>query len=72
MEWLKKILEQAKVNEEGKIDIDAVMKLVNAEFPKHAVPKETTTVRLRNSKQLTTRSEISKSRTRVMRISKAR
>ena len=40
MEWLKKILEQAKVNEEGKIDIDAVMKLVNAEFPKHAVPKE--------------------------------
>ena len=38
--WLKKILEQAKVNEEGKIDIDAVMKLVNAEFPKHAVPKE--------------------------------
>lgn len=32
MEWLKKILEQAKVSEEGKIDIDAVMKLVNAEI----------------------------------------
>lgn len=40
MEWLKKILEQAKVSEEGKIDIDAIMKEVNTEFPKRAVPKK--------------------------------
>lgn len=40
MEWLKKILEQAKVSEEGKLDIDAVMKSINAEFPKYAVPKD--------------------------------
>lgn len=39
MEWLKKILEQAKVSEEGTLDIDAVMKEVNTEFPKYAVPK---------------------------------
>ncbi len=38
MEWIKKILEQAKV-EENKIDIESVIKAVNAEFPKHAVTK---------------------------------
>ena len=38
MEWLKTILEKA-VYVDGKIDMDATMKLVNAEFPKHAVPK---------------------------------
>lgn len=40
MEWLKKILEQAKVSEEGTLDIDAVMKSINTEFPKYAVPKD--------------------------------
>ena len=39
MEWIKKILEQAKV-EENKIDIESVIKSINTEFPKHAVPKE--------------------------------
>lgn len=38
MEWLKTILEQAKV-ENGKLDIDGVMSTVNSEFPKYAVPK---------------------------------
>jgi len=38
MEWLGKIIENAKV-EDGKIDIDGVMKEINAEFPKNAVPK---------------------------------
>lgn len=38
MEWLRKIIENAKV-EDGKIDIDAVMKEINMEFPKNAVPK---------------------------------
>lgn len=38
MEWLRKIIETAKI-EDGKIDIEAVMKQVNAEFPKNAVPK---------------------------------
>ncbi len=40
MEWLKKILEGATITE-GKLDIEAVMKQVNVEFPKNAVPKET-------------------------------
>lgn len=40
MEWLKQILEGAKI-EDGKLDITAVMETVNKEFPKHAVPKET-------------------------------
>lgn len=38
MEWLKAILEKAKI-EDGKLDIDGVMSTVNSEFPKHAVPK---------------------------------
>ncbi len=38
MEWLRKIIENAKIDG-GKIDIDAVMKEINMEFPKNAVPK---------------------------------
>lgn len=40
-EWLKKILEAAKINEDGKLDIDGLMGQINTEFPKNAVPKET-------------------------------
>ncbi|UDN56662.1 phage scaffolding protein [Clostridioides sp. ES-S-0010-02] len=40
MEWLRKILEGIKI-EENKLDIEEILKSVNAEFPKHAVPKET-------------------------------
>ena len=40
MEWLKKILEGATITE-GKLNIEDVMKQVNIEFPKNAVPKET-------------------------------
>lgn len=39
MEWLRKLLENAKVTD-GKIDIDSLMKDINTEFPKNAVPKE--------------------------------
>lgn len=39
MEWLKEILEKATITD-GKLDIEAVMKSVSAEFPKHAVPKK--------------------------------
>lgn len=38
MEWLKAILEKAVITD-GKLDVEATMKAVNAEFPKHAVPK---------------------------------
>lgn len=38
MDWLKEILEKAVITD-GKLDMDAVMKAINAEFPKHAVPK---------------------------------
>lgn len=38
MEWLKAILEKTVITD-GKLDVEATMKAVNAEFPKHAVPK---------------------------------
>ena len=41
MEWLRKLIEGAKKNEDGSIDIDDLMKQVNTEFPKNAVPKST-------------------------------
>ena len=39
MEWLKAILEQAEITEDGKLDVNAVMNAVQKEFPQHAVPK---------------------------------
>lgn len=39
MEWLKAILEKAVIID-GKLDVEATMKSINAEFPKHAVPKQ--------------------------------
>lgn len=39
MDWLKAILEKAAITD-GKLDVEAVMKLITAEFPKHAVPKK--------------------------------
>jgi hypothetical protein len=41
MEWLKKLIEEAKKNEDGSINIDELMKAINVEFPKNAVPKAT-------------------------------
>ena len=41
MEWLRKLIEGAKKNDDGSIDIDDLMKQVNIEFPKNAVPKNT-------------------------------
>lgn len=40
MEWLRKLLEGAKIVD-GKLDVESLMKDVNTEFPKNAVPKET-------------------------------
>lgn len=39
MEWLKEILEKAVITE-GKLDVEETVKAINAEFPKHAVPKQ--------------------------------
>lgn len=39
MEWLKTILEKAVITD-GKLDVEATMKTINTEFPKHAVPKQ--------------------------------
>ena len=39
MDWLKAILENAVITD-GKLDIEATMKAINTEFPKHAVPKQ--------------------------------
>lgn len=39
MEWLRKLLENANVTD-GKLDIDGLMKSINTEFPKNAVPKD--------------------------------
>ncbi|MEG2412631.1 MAG: phage scaffolding protein [Clostridium sp.] len=41
MEWLRKLLEGAKKKEDGGVDIEDLMKQINTEFPKNAVPKET-------------------------------
>lgn len=41
MEWLRKLIESAKKKDDGSIDIDDLMKQINAEFPKNAVPKNT-------------------------------
>lgn len=38
MEWLRTILEKAIIKD-GVLDVEAVMTAINAEFPKHAVPK---------------------------------
>lgn len=39
MDWLKELLEKATITD-GKLDVVALMELVNVEFPKHAVPKK--------------------------------
>lgn len=39
MEWLRKLLESATIKD-GKLDIDELMKSINTEFPKNAVPKD--------------------------------
>ena len=40
MEWLKALLEAAKISE-GKLDVDSLVTTINKEFPKHAVLKTT-------------------------------
>lgn len=40
MEWLQKILSNAVYTQEGKLDVEATMKKINEEAPKHIVPKE--------------------------------
>lgn len=40
MEWLKKILEKAKISEDGKLDVEAVTAAIQKEFSKHAVMKK--------------------------------
>lgn len=39
MEWLRNLLEGATITD-GKLDIDGLMKSINTEFPKNAVPKD--------------------------------
>lgn len=51
MEWLKKMLEAAQIKD-GKLDIDALMTAINAEFPKNAVPKDTYNTLSEAKKQL--------------------
>lgn len=40
MKWLQKILQNAVYNQEGKLDVEATMKKINEEAPKHVIPKE--------------------------------
>ncbi|MDK0695908.1 phage scaffolding protein [Clostridium perfringens] len=39
MDWLKKIIEKAEIKD-NKLDIENLMKEINKEFPKNAMPKE--------------------------------
>jgi hypothetical protein len=50
MEWLKKLIE--KHTKDGKLDNEALMKEVNTEFAKNAVPKETYNTLAETKKQL--------------------
>lgn len=40
MEWLIKLIQEAKKNEDGSIDTEALKTSINAELPKHFIPKE--------------------------------
>lgn len=40
MEWLQKLLNNAVYGEDGKLNVEATMKKINEEAPKHIVPKE--------------------------------
>ena len=40
MEWLQKILSNAVYGDDGKLDVEATMKKINEEAPKHIIPKE--------------------------------
>lgn len=40
MEWLRRLLESGKIVD-GKLDVESLLGAVNAEYPKHAIPKET-------------------------------
>lgn len=40
MEWLRRLLESGKIVD-GKLDVEGLLATVNAEYPKHAIPKET-------------------------------
>lgn len=51
MNWLKELLEKAVI-EDGKLDVDSLMKEVNSEFPKYAIPKETYNDLAKEKKQL--------------------
>lgn len=51
MNWLKALLEKAVITD-GVLDVDALMTSVNAEFPKHAVPKDTYNTLADTKKQL--------------------
>lgn len=50
MEWLRKLIE--KHTKDGNLDTEALMKEVNAEFPKNAVPKEQYNTLAETKKQL--------------------
>lgn len=40
MEWLQKVLSNAVYGEDGKLDLEATMKKINEEAPKHVIPKD--------------------------------
>ncbi len=45
MEWLQKILSNAVYGADGKLDVEATMKKVNEEAPKHIIRKSSITER---------------------------
>lgn len=49
MKWLRALLEKA-VDTDGKLDVDVLIKSVNVEFPKHAIPKYEYNLKLKELK----------------------
>ncbi|WOO35402.1 hypothetical protein R2R35_16570 [Anaerocolumna sp. AGMB13020] len=39
MKWIRKLIEGALINGDGRIDLESLMKQINEEFPRNAVPK---------------------------------
>jgi uncharacterized protein (UPF0128 family) len=39
MKWLRQLIEGARINEDGRVDLEGLMKQINEEFPRNAVPK---------------------------------
>lgn len=48
MKWIRKLIEGAMINDDGRIDLEGLMKQINEEFPRNAVPNQSLIRRRKN------------------------